>query len=167
MADITKILDNLRRQCSRREYCTSDVRIKALKGLDGDKEAADKVLETLVKEQYVDDRRYAAAYAREKSSISGWGEVKIRYMLSAKGISADVISQALTDIDTQRASSRLDRLLENKYRNLKDDPQWKLKLLRFALGRGYTYEQVSGQIAALQDAARKERKRYETGQEDI
>ena len=149
MKDITKLLDNLRRQCSRREYCTSDVFSKALKGLEGDKEAADVVVQKLVEEKYVDDRRYCEAYAREKSSISGWGQVKIRYMLSAKGISKDVISQALTEIDAAKADTRLEKLLENKYRALKDDPQWKMKLLRFALGRGYSYEEVNNKIAAL------------------
>lgn len=149
MADITKVLNNLRRQCSRREYCTADVQTKALKGLEGDKEAAEKVVKTLIDEKYVDDRRYAEAYAREKSAISGWGEVKIRYMLSAKGIGRDVISQALEEIDLPKAQSRLEKLLENKYRTLKDDPQWKLKLLRFALGRGYSYDEVNEKITAL------------------
>ena len=143
MKDITRILDNLRRQCSRREYCTSDVLKKAQKALDGDKEAADMVVEKLVHDKYVDDRRYAEAYAREKASISGWGQVKIRYMLSAKGISKETISQAMTEIDASKADLRLEKLLENKYRTLKDDPQWKLKLLRFALGRGYSYDEVN------------------------
>ena len=149
MADVTKILNNLRRQCSRREYCTADVQKKAEKALDGDKDRAAEVVKVLVQEKYVDDMRYCEAYAREKSSISGWGEVKIKYMLSAKGISKDLISQALTQIDTQRAASRLEKLLENKYRTLKDDPGWKLKLLRFALGRGYSYEEVNEHIHAL------------------
>lgn len=149
MKDTAKILDNLRRQCSRREYCTSDVFAKAMKGLEGDKVAADKVVAKLVEEKYVDDRRYSEAYAREKSAISGWGLVKIKYMLSAKGISKEVISQALAEIDTDKADTRLEKLLENKYRTLKDDPQWKMKLLRFALGRGYSYEDVNEKIAAL------------------
>lgn len=149
MSDINKILDNLRRQCSRREYCTSDVLKKAEKALEGDKEKAMQVVATLVEEKYVDDLRYASAYAREKSSISGWGEVKIRYMLSAKGISRDIISQALEEVDVQRADNRLVKLLENKYRTLKDDPQCKLKLLRFALGRGYSYDEVKEHIDAL------------------
>ena len=149
MTDINKILNNLRRQCSRREYCVSDVFAKAMKALEGDKEAADKVVAKLVEEKYVDDRRYSEAYAREKSAISGWGLVKIKYMLSAKGISKEVISQALAEIDTDKADTRLEKLLENKYRTLKDDPQWKLKLLRFALGRGYSYEEVNEQIQAL------------------
>ena len=143
MFDKIKVLNNLRRQCSRREYCTSDVFAKALKGLDGDREAAIKVVEKLVEEKYVDDRRYAEAYAREKSSISGWGQTKIKYMLSAKGISKEIILHAMTEIDAAKADLRLEKLIENKYRTLKDDPQWKMKLLRFALGRGYSYEQIN------------------------
>ena len=147
--DVTKVLDNLRRQCSRREYCVSDVMKKARKALEGDEAQAREVVDKLLKDKYVDDSRYAAAYAREKSSVSGWGDVKIRYMLSSKGISGDVISQALTEVDRHRAGSRLEKLLENKYRTLKDDPQWRLKLLRFALGRGYSYDEVNEQIARL------------------
>ena len=149
MSEMSKILDNLRRQCSRREYCTSDVLKKAEKALEGDKEKAMQVVATLVEEKFVDDLRYASAYAREKSAISGWGEVKIRYMLSAKGIARDVIAQALAEVDPNRADSRLIKLLENKYRTLREDPQCKLKLLRFALGRGYSYDEVSGHIDAL------------------
>ena len=138
-----KLLDRLRRQCSRREYCSADILKKAGEALDGDREGAKEILDVLVAEKYVDDLRYSEAYAREKSSISGWGEVKIRYMLSVKGIAKDIISRALTQIDSQRAESRLEKLLENKYRTLKDDPQWKFKLLRFALGRGYSYDDVN------------------------
>ena len=149
MSDTDKILNNLRRQCSRREYCYSDVLKKAEKSLNGDREEAEKIVAILVSERYVDDLRYATAYAREKSSISGWGEVKIRYMLSSKNISRDIISEALAEIDAQRADSRLAKLIENKYRTLKDDPQWKMKLLRFALGRGYSYDEVNSVLKSL------------------
>lgn len=143
MGDKGKVLDNLRRQCSRREYCTADVMKKAEKALEGDVEQACEAVRILVEERYVDDLRYAAAFARDKSSISGWGGSKIRYMLSAKGIPKDIISQALDEIDMQKAVNRMEKLLENKSRSLKDDPQWKLKLIRFALGRGYSYDDVN------------------------
>lgn len=149
MSDSDKILNNLRRQCSRREYCESDVLKKAEKALDGDRQEAMKILAVLVEEKYVDDRRYAEAYARDKAAIAGWGTVKIRYMLSAKGVSRDIISQALEEIDVRKADDRLKKLLENKYRTLKDDPQWKMKLLRFALGRGYSYDEVSEVLKSL------------------
>lgn len=145
-----KILNNLRRQCSRREYCTADVLKKAEKALDGDHQQAVKVLNVLVDEKYVDDRRYAAAFARDRSSIAGWGAVKIRYMLSAKGISKDIISEALEEVDVRKADDRLRKLLENKDRSLKEDPQRKMKLLRFALGRGYSYDEVSAILNVIE-----------------
>ena len=140
--DIQKLTDRLRRQCSRREYCMSDILKKAMTALEGDREAASKVLEILVSEKYVDDLRYATAYAREKAMISGWGETKIRYMLSAKRIDRSLVDQALTEIDASKADSRLQKLLEDKAKTLKAAPQIRLKFLRFALGRGYQYDDV-------------------------
>lgn len=147
--EIQKLTDRLRRLCSRREYCVSDVRKKAMTALEGDSEAAENVVSALVAEKYVDDLRYATAYAREKAMISGWGETKIRYMLSGKRIPRDIVSQALTEIDEGKADARLQKLLENKMRSLKDDPQIKLKLIRFALGRGYQYDDIAPVIDSL------------------
>lgn len=138
-----KVLDRMRNLCSRREYCRSDIMKKVVSALDGDKERAEKVMEILVAEKYIDEFRYASAFARDKSSISGWGETKIRYMLSSKGIPREVIDKALEEIDGAKAMTRLEKLMENKYRSLKDDPQCRLKMLRFGLGRGYGYDEVS------------------------
>lgn len=148
---IVKVADRLRALCSRREYCVEDVRQKALKAVDNDADAASKIVALLVNDKYVDDLRYASAFARDKSSIQGWGDVKIRYMLSAKGIEKSIVDAALEEIDMVKASDRLMRLLENKYKSLKGDPQWKLKLLRFASGRGYSYDKVSLCIKKLND----------------
>ena len=144
-----RILDRLRGLCSRREYCVADVLKKATDGLEGDCTAAQEVVDVLVNEKYVDDLRYASAFARDKSAIQGWGEVKIRYMLSAKGVPRDVIDKALEEIDQDKADSRLEKLLQNKLKSLKDDPQCRLKLLRFALGRGYSYDEVNSLINTL------------------
>ena len=144
-----KILDRLRGLCSRREYCYADVLRKAKDALDGDVQAAKEVADELVADRYVDDHRYASAYARDKSAIQGWGEVKIRYMLSAKGVPRDVIDKALQEIDQNKADSRLEKLLHAKLKSLKDDPQVRLKLLRFALGRGYSYDEVNSLINTL------------------
>ena len=138
-----KVLDRMRNLCSRREYCRADIMKKAMSALDGDREKAEKVIEILVAEKYIDELRYASAFARDKSSISGWGETKIRYMLSSKGVPREVIDKALEEIDESKAMTRLEKLMDNKYRSLKDDPQCRLKMLRFGLGRGYGYDEVS------------------------
>ena len=110
---------------------------------------AEKVVEVLVDEKYIDEQRYASAFARDKSSLSGWGEAKIRYMLSAKGIPRDLVDLALAEIDGPKARTRLEKLMENKFRILKEDPQCRLKMLRFGLGRGYGYDEVSSVIERL------------------
>ena len=147
--DLQKVADRMKALCSRREYCLSDIRKKVLTLLDGDEDGAEAVLNQLVEQKYVDDLRYASAFARDKSSIAGWGEVKIRYMLAAKGISRDIISEALAEIDQQKACGRLEKLLSNKVRSLTGDPQIRMKLLRFGLGRGYSFDEVSSVVEQL------------------
>lgn len=146
---IDNVLDRMRSLCSRREYCRSDIMKKAMTAFEGDRHRAEEVLKVLVEEKYIDELRYASAFARDKSSLAGWGETKIRYMLSSKGISREIIDSALEDVDDSKAKTRLEKLMENKYRSLKDDPQCKLKMLRFALGRGYGYDEVSDVLGRL------------------
>ena len=97
--DEKQSLSRLQRLCSKAEYCRADVRRKALKDLEGEADAADRVVASLVKEGYVDDVRYASAFAREKASIQGWGPIKIRFQLRAKGISEADIASALEEIE--------------------------------------------------------------------
>ena len=142
--NLSTAIGRLQNSCSRREYCSSDVLNKALKILEGDRDAAAKVLAKLLEDGYVDDMRYARAYCRDKASLAGWGETKIRYMLKAKGLSRDVIDDAIEEIDEDTAAERLEKLLSAKLRSLKkDDRQIRLKLIRYAMGRGYSYEAVS------------------------
>lgn len=147
--DPAKVLDRMMVLCSRREYCTSDILKKTVTALDGDREEARRIVEKLVLDKYLDDARYASAYVRDKASITGWGPVKIRYMLLSKGIPESVISAALAEVDDARASSKLHKLLETKARSLKGDPQRSLKLKRFALSRGYGYDEAAKVVDAI------------------
>ena len=143
MDDFAKVLDRLQAQCVKREYCRSDIFRKALTAFDGDKDAAERVVDSLVADKFVDDGRYAAAFAREKARLTGWGPVKISYALSGKGISKAVVAEALKEIDPDEADRRMVSVLETKYRSLKGDPQEKLKLLKFGLTRGYDYDRIA------------------------
>jgi regulatory protein len=146
MMEEKKVLERLQRQCARAEYCSSDVYRKALKALEGDAEAAARIMASLTEDRYVDDRRYAAAFAREKSSLQGWGTVKIRFQLRGKGIPDEIISEALGEIDPDKAASKLEKLAADKYRLLQGDPQCRLKLLKALLSRGYGYDEVEAAV---------------------
>ena len=141
-----KVLERMQRQCARMEYCTGDIRRKALKATEGDADAADRIVASLVKDRFVDDRRYAAAFAREKAALQGWGPVKIRFQLRGKGISDEIIAEALAEVDPAKAASKLDKLAAERYRLLRDDPQCRLKLLKALLSRGYGYDEVEAAV---------------------
>lgn len=140
---LRRVTDRMRALCSKREYCSSEIKKKLNDALEGDNEAVAGILDSLKKDGYVDDSRYASAFARDKSSIAGWGNIKIRHALAAKGVERDVVEAALKEIDPEKADSRLEKLAANRYKALKDDPQCRLKMLRYLLGRGYSYDEVS------------------------
>lgn len=147
--DTARCLSRLQKLCSKAEYCRADMYRKALKDLEGDEEAAQKVVETLVAEKYVDDARFASAFAREKASLQGWGPVKIRFQLRGKGVPDSVIAAALEEIEPEKADARLEKLLSAKARTLEGDPQFRLKLLKFALSRGYEYNTVEAALKKI------------------
>lgn len=144
-----KVLSRLQNQCSRKECCSSDILSKAVTALDGDPDSAMEVLASLIKDGYVDDFRYASAFARDKASLAGWGPVKIRYALSRKRIDRSVIDRALLEIEPERADDRLQGLMAAKKKTLEGDPQIKLKLIKFALSRGYEYDKVAPVVEQL------------------
>ena len=147
--DESKCLARLQRLCSKAEYCSADVYRKALKDLEGDEEAAARVVASLREDRFVDDARFAAAFAREKATLQGWGPVKIRFQLRGKGVSEAHIAGALQEIEPEKAEAKLQKLLEAKARTLEGDPQFKLKLLKFGLGRGYNYDEVESAVSKI------------------
>jgi len=147
--DAARCLSRLQKLCSKAEYCRADIRRKALKDLEGDAEAAEKIVEALVADKYVDDVRYASAFAREKATLQGWGPVKISFQLRGKGVADAAIKAALEEIEPEKADEKLLKLLQTKARSLEGDPQFKLKLLKFGLGRGYNYDQVEEAVSKI------------------
>ena len=149
MEEYSKVLDRLQAQCSKREYCSSDVFKKAMKAFEGNRELSGKILQALLDDKFVDDLRYASAFAREKSRLTGWGPAKISYTLVGKGIPRPVVARALGEIDKEEADRRMRSVLETKCRTLIGDPQIKFKLLKFGLTRGYEYDQLAPVVAEL------------------
>ena len=80
--------DALRRAaalCSRQEQCTGQIREK-LRSWNVDAELAQRVILKLHEEKFLDDRRYARFYVRDKFKLNRWGRIKITAMLRQKGI---------------------------------------------------------------------------------
>ena len=138
-----QVLSRLQNLCARSEHCAADVYRKALKALEGDAEVAAATVASLVADGYVDDLRYATAFARDKACLDGWGPVKIAFQLKGKGIDGATVAEALASVDPDKADARMCAVLEAKARTLKGDAELRLKLLKFGLQRGYEYDRLN------------------------
>ena len=124
--------------CSRSEQCAHDIREKLLRwGLDPDQ--ADDAIARLKKEGFIDDDRYARAFAHDKFLYTGWGPIKIATMLRQKGIAQASIADALENISRDDQEQALMRALQAKWRSVQGrEPRLaRAALLRFAASRGY------------------------------
>ncbi|MCQ2243574.1 MAG: RecX family transcriptional regulator [Bacteroidaceae bacterium] len=105
-----------------------------------------KIMAQLTKYGFIDDERYARAYAEDKMKYNRWGARKVEMMLRRKGIDDDIISDAIAEFaDEESTTETLRKLLEEKTRSLKNetDPyKKKQKLLRFAISRGFDYSDI-------------------------
>ena len=138
--------------CSRREYCSRGVLdLLRRKGVTDEDAAA--VLERLRSERYVDDARYARAFARDKAHLAGWGPRKIAFALSAKGIAPDVVKAALEEVDEGESARRMREVVEVKWRSVKAATPFerRQKVLRFALSRGYDFVAVTEVLDSLEE----------------
>lgn len=134
-------LQSLMRLCSRAEKSSGDaLRLMRTWGVpEGERQG---VLDRLVAQRFIDDRRYAEAYVREKSQLSGWGARKIAMQLRQKGINGSIISAVLATLDGDDMRQRLKMRMERKLRTVKATTEYDLrgKLLRHALSAGYDYD---------------------------
>lgn len=134
--------------CSRQEKCSSEIREKLEKfKLAGTH--IEKVLQTLKKEGFIDESRYAGMFVRDKLRFNHWGKIKIRYMLSAKQIPEEIIRDAMDGIDDHNYLEILKEELSKKRRQIKANNLFEVrnKLARFGQQRGFE----SGLIFQLLD----------------
>ena len=129
--------------CSTGEHCESEVREKLQKAAVS-ATVADRIVARLYDEQYLDTARYCRAFARDKLLFNHWGRVKIGQALRMKGLPQADIATALDELPEEEYKEILAALLAQKARSLHDEDDYirRGKLIRFALGRGFTMEEV-------------------------
>ena len=138
-------LQTLMRQCARSEKSTGDaLRLMRTWGVPEAEQRG--VLNKLIAGLYIDNRRYAEAYTREKSQFAGWGERKIAMQLRLKGVERETISAVVAELMANDSmAERLHDKLSKKLRTVKaaNDYELRGKLLRYALGLGYDYDMAA------------------------
>lgn len=127
--------------CAQAEHCQWEM-VEKMRKWEIPEEAQARIMERLVKERYVDDERFARAFAKDKVRYNKWGRRKVEQALWQKHIDEDIRKNVLDEIDDEEYLSVLRPLLKQKRKSIKAQNDYELnqKLMRFALGRGFTFD---------------------------
>jgi regulatory protein len=137
------ILKRMQIICSKQEKCTNDIR-KKLSEFKLSAEETDIILNALVKDNFVNDKRYSLSFIHDKLRFNKWGKIKLRYELRSKGVSNEYISKALDSIDSSEYRSILKSELLKKLKKSHSSgkTEMKSKLVRFAQSKGFENELI-------------------------
>ncbi|MEN9511141.1 MAG: hypothetical protein RLZZ370_960 [Bacteroidota bacterium] len=123
--------------CAWQERCHSEVESK-LMDLGLNSEERGELISHLIKEGFLNEERFARAYARGKFRQLHWGRIKIVQGLKQKGLNQTLIQMALSEISDDDYLETLQTLAEKKARSLKGAAlQRKASLQRYLQGRGF------------------------------
>jgi regulatory protein len=127
--------------CARSEHCQQEMLEKMRQWGVSEEEQAE-VMARLISERYIDDERYARAFVNDKIRYNKWGRRKVEQALWQKHIDKDIANRVLNEIDDEEYLSILKPLLKQKRRSIKadDNRQERIKLVKFALSRGFTMD---------------------------
>lgn len=139
ISDPATALDKLRSWCGYQERCQQEARDK-LYEFSLLTEAIESIIATLIADNFINEERFAKAYAGGKFRIKKWGKIKIKMGMKQKKISDACIKLGLAEIDEGAYFSTLQKIIEIKKRTLlseKNKINKKYKLIRYAQSKGY------------------------------
>ena len=105
---------------------------------------AQEILLQLIEQNYVNEERFAIAFAGGRFRVKQWGRIKIRQALKLHDISPYCMNKALNQFDEEEYRKTLFTLIEKKWAETKDTNiyQKKNKVARYAISKGFEQELV-------------------------
>jgi len=136
-------LNKISRYCAYQERSHQEVKNKLFEyGLYSNQ--VDEVLSHLITEGFLNEERYAKAYAGGKFRIMKWGRLKIKKELESSGVSPRNIAKGLMEITNAEYAKSIHGLVKKKSDQVQDKNPYlkKNKVARFLIGKGYEPELV-------------------------
>lgn len=140
----------LYRFCAYQERCHQDVETKLHDlGIRGDE--ADEVIHHLISEGFLNEERFAKAFANGKFRQKQWGRLKITNELEQRNLSRHCIQAGLQEIGDDEYIDTLKNLLSKKAPGIEADNVFTLRdrLSRYALQKGFEADIVWRELKVL------------------
>ena len=131
--------------CAYQERSHAEVK-KKLYGFGLYKSEVEILISLLIEENYLNEERFALAFAGGKFRINQWGKTRIKFELKQRQVSEYCIKKALLAITDEDYEKTLNKLAEEKLSSLKSEQNVftkKGKLQNYLVGKGYEYNLVS------------------------
>jgi regulatory protein len=147
---VKEALVKAQNMCASQEKCKSEIRKKLFDWKLPQKDH-DQIIDQLVKDQFIDEIRYAKFFAKDKITYNKWGKIKITYTLKQKDIPEDYIQCALHEIEESDYDEILKNELLKKLKSIQDTDEFtiKSKLMRFAASRGFESGKIFDMVSEI------------------
>lgn len=130
--------------CAYQERSQQEVRDKLYEwGLWTD--AVENIISQLITGNYLNEERFAKAYAQGKFKQKAWGRIKIKQGLKLKKVPDVLIKKALLTIDSDDYIKTLQKVIAKKEPLIKEKTEYKrrYKLQQYAMSRGYEADLIA------------------------
>jgi regulatory protein len=131
------------RYCAFQERSHQEVKDKLFEyGLNSSE--VDAILTQLITEGFVNEERFARAFARGKFRMKHWGRVKIIHELQRRGLTSNCIKAGLREIEDSDYRDGLAEILSRKASQIADADIFvrRDKVAKYAIQKGYEAELV-------------------------
>jgi len=128
--------------CAAQEHCVSEM-IQKLKQWGFDNSSIYKISKKLIEEDFINEKRFALAYARGKFRNNKWGKVKIVAELMSRHIPESLIYESLEQIEDEEYDDTIQQLAEKKSKQLGDDNnENQQKIIRYLASKGFEISRI-------------------------
>jgi regulatory protein len=143
-------LQKLRFYCRYQQRCRSEIKEKLFE-LGVNKREHDQLIAELIKENCLNDDRFAESFVSGKFKMKQWGRRKIGKGLKAKRISNEIAQRALGQINEKQYMAGLNKLAKEKYASLKHEKYLvrRKKTMHYLMQKGYEADLIKNTLNNL------------------
>jgi regulatory protein len=150
--DIKILIEKLKNYCAIQERCSTDILTK-MKSWRITNKNQNKILNILIQEDFINDKRYSKSFCRGKFRIKKWGKLKIMNELKRKNINPTTIMSSLNEINDIDYIKELDTQFNKKKQSINSLKFYdkKKKIAIYLIGKGYESHLVWEKLRELKE----------------
>lgn len=150
---LAEAIQKVEKYCIYQDRCHQEVKNK-LFSMHMLPETIDVIMAHLIENDFLNETRFAASFARGKHRIKDWGINRIVRELKLREISEYNIKNALKEIDTEEYMCNFNSISEKHWSQIKETNKWikRKKFCDFFLRKGYESDLIYQKVKELENS---------------